>query len=439
MPIEVNDKGELIAPVSVYGNLRSDAMNEIVSKKMGFLSRWALLIFLFLLLILVTSTWFIHYPDVIKTRATLIATNAPKEIVTRQEGRLTRLFVRNNENVRQGTILGFIESNAKHDQVILLSTYLDTTIADLQKNNTQNIVSRFATNFDALGEIQQGYQQFMLAYQQFADYLQDGYYLKKKKNLDEDFTYLQKNHAILQQQRELMLKDLNLSEESYKANELLLKEKVISRQDDRNEQSKLLNKQLSIPQINATLLNNETQQREKQKETNELEHTISQQKIIFQQSVQTLQNLVEEWIKKYIIKAPVTGNITFLVPLQENQFLKAGKSLGFINPPDTRYYAEVNLQQYNFGKIDTGQQVQLRFDAYPFQEFGYVKGRLGYVTDLATDSGFLAHIQLPAGLVTNQFKMLHYRDGLKAEAQIITKDMRLMERFYYSLMGAVRR
>jgi HlyD family secretion protein len=439
MPIEVNDKGELIAPPLVYGNLRSEAMSEIISRKPGFLGRWALFIFLFILLLLAGATWFIHYPDVIKARAKLIATNAPKEIIVRQEGRLVKLFVQNSESVSKGTLMGFIESNAKHQQVLLLSAYLDTTLSDLHKNNTQNIVSRFATDFDALGELQQGYQVFMAAYQQFSDYLQDGFYLKKKKVLAEDLAYLQKNHDILQQQKELMLKDLDLSEESYKANASLLKEKVISKQDDRNEQSKLLNKQLSIPQINANFLSNETQQREKQKEISELEHSISQQKIIFQQAVQTIQSAVAEWIRKYVITASISGKITFLVPLQENQFLKQGQSLGFIDPLDTKYYAEINLPQYNFGKVDTGQQVQLRFDAYPYQEFGYVKGRLGYITDFATDSGFLGHIQLLNGLVTNQHKTLHYRDGLQAEAQIITKDMRLMDRFYFQVVSGVKR
>ncbi|WP_423275096.1 hypothetical protein, partial [Escherichia coli] len=121
--------------------------------------------------------------------------------------------------VSAGTIIGFIESNAKHEEVLLLRNYLDTAIADLQKNNTQNIESMFATTFDALGELQQGYQQFMISYQQFTDYLNNGFYLRKKKILGEDLTYLQKNHGIQQQQKELMLKDLNLSEESYKANE----------------------------------------------------------------------------------------------------------------------------------------------------------------------------------------------------------------------------
>jgi HlyD family secretion protein len=437
MPIEVNEKGELIAPA--YGNLRSEAMSELISHKPGFLGRWALLIFLFILILLFSATWFIHYPDIVTAKATLVATNAPKEIITKQDGRVVKLFIKNNEQVSEGAILGFLESNAKHEQVLLLGNYLNTTLNDLQKNNTQHIISRFTTGFDALGELQQGYQQFITAYQQFTSYLQDGFYLKKKKVLAEDLSYLEKNHAIILEQKELMLKDLHLSEESYQANESLLKSKVISKQDDRNEQSKLLGKQLSIPQVNASLLNNETQQRDKTKEIDELEHTISQQKIIFQQSVQTLQSLVNDWIKKYVLLSPVTGKLSYIVPIQENQFLKAGKLLGFVNPPDTKFYAEVNLPQNNFGKTDTGQQVQLRFDAYPYQEFGYVKGRLGYITDFATDSGFLAHIQLPNGLFTNQRKTLHYRDGLKAEAQIITKDMRLMQRFYNNVVGAVKR
>lgn len=415
------------------GNLRSDAMHELISRKQGFLSRWALLLFLVVLLILTAATWFIHYPDVITNNAILIATNAPKEIITRQEGRLVTLHIHNGEPVKKGDIIGFIESNANPVKVVSLGSYLDTTLFDLDHNNTQNIMRRFENRFDALGEIQTGYQQFMAACQQFTDYLQDGFYLRKKKVLSDDLAFLQKTALIVQQQKELLLKDLKLSEETYKANESLLRDKVISRQDDRNEQSKLLNKQMSIPQINTALLSNESQQRDKEKEITDLEHTISQQKIIFQQAVLTLQSIVKEWIKKYVLTAAISGRVSFIIPIQENQFFSNGKLLGYINPPDTHYYAEMNLPQRNFGKIKTGQRVQLRFDAYPYGEFGFVNGKLDYITDFATDSGFLAHINLPEGLRTNQRKLLRYHDGMKAEALVITKDMRLLERFYYQI------
>jgi multidrug efflux pump subunit AcrA (membrane-fusion protein) len=439
MAEEAPEKIEPTSGISAQSDLRSEAMSELMSRRPGFLGRWALPLFLLILILLVCATWFIHYPDIIKTKATLIATNAPKEIVIRQEGRLVKLFVQNDDSVSKGKILGYIESSANHQQVHGLSILIDTTVSDLHKNSTQNIVTRFGTNFDGLGELQQGYQQFVTAQQQFIDYLQNGFYLKKKRVLDEDLSSLIKNHEIVQQQKELLVKDLNLSEETYKANVSLLKDKVISKQDDRNEQSKLLSKQLSIPQINATLLANETQQREKKKEISDLEHSISLQKVIFQQATQTFQNLINEWKKKYIIDAPISGKVVFLVPLQENQFLTAGKSIGFISPGDSHFYAEITLPQYNFGKASTGQPVQLRFDAYPYQEFGFVAGKLSYISSIPSDSGFLGHIQLDRGLMTNQRRSLQYREGLKAEALIITEDMRLLQRFYNNVTSLGKR
>ena len=420
-------------------SLRSEAMNEIISRKPGFLENWALLFYLSIIILLLGSTWIIHYPDIIKVRATLISTNAPKEILSRQDGRIIKLLVHNNETVSKGAIIAFIESNAAHEEIIHLSDALDSTNIDLAKNNMQHISNRFSTNYILFGELQQNYQKFISAYQQFKDYLEDGYYLKKKKILNEDILFLRKNYAILQQQKSLVLKDLNLSEETYKATEQLYKDKVISKQDDRNEQSRLLNKQISIPQINASLLNNESLQREKQKEISELEHSISIQKTIFQQSLLTLKSFVDEWEMKYIIRAPLEGKLIFSAPLQENQFIRSGKYLGFIVPNNSQYYAEVFLPQFNFGKINKNQIVQLRFDAYPYQEYGFLKGQITYISDLPTDSGFLAHIQMPNGLITNLKQQIHYREGLKAEALIITKDLRLAERFYYNISSTINR
>jgi HlyD family secretion protein len=40
------------------------------------------------------------------------------------------------------------------------------------------------------------------------------------------------------------------------------------------------------------------------------------------------------------------------------------------------------------GEADTVMQVQLGFDAYPYQEMGFVKGKLNHISKIATDSGF---------------------------------------------------
>ncbi len=81
-------------------------------------------------------------------------------------------------------------------------------------------------------------------------------------------------------------------------------------------------------------------------------------------------------------------------------------------------------------------KVQLRFDAYPYQETGFLPGTLAYISNIAVDSSFWGSVRLENGLITNQNKPMHYKTGLKAEALIITKDMRLLERLYHSIVKA---
>lgn len=418
-------------------SLRSVAVSEIVSRRPGFTERWALFIFLIILLLLSAGTWFIKYPDVIQANATLTAANAPKEIITRQEGKLIQLFVNNDDNVVQGQTVAWIESSASHKEVLALSILLERGIKFLLINETEKVSDLFKSSFQNLGELQPSFQQFTSSWQQFNDYLVNGYYYKRKQILFSDFVYLQKMHKALERQKTLTEQDLQLTQESVDANYTLYDSKVISKQDLRDQKSKLVNKQISLPQLESSLLSNENFQSEKQKEINELEHNISQQKIIFQQALQTLKSLTDEWEKRFIITAATKGKIVFIIPLQENQYMQAGKTIGYVNPVSSKYYAQVTLPQNNFGKINVGQKVQLRFEAYPYQEFGVVEGRLKYISKVPSDSGFLCNIELQNGLITNYKKQIQYRSGLKSQALVITKDSRLMQRFYYNLVKSI--
>jgi HlyD family secretion protein len=419
--------------------VRSDAVTEIISARPDFFSRWALIIFLALLLVLLVCSWFIRYPDVIQSQARLMATNAPMEVMPRQDGKLIRLLVSNDDTVAQDQMIAWIQSTASHANVIALSSRLTDGIALLTKNETEKVSGLFSGRFYNLGELQTAYQHFTAAWIQFNDYLVNGYYYRQKKTLLDDLAYLKKINGSIRQQLELTEQDLQLTEESFDSSNSLFTDKVISREDLRAQRSRLVNRRLSVPQLTSSLFTNENQQVNKQKEIDELEHNIRQQKIIFLQELQTLKSLADDWMTRYIIRAPAAGKIVFLVPLQENQFIQSGKMLGFVNPVNSHYYAQVNLPQYNLGMAQVGQRVKLRFDAYPYQEFGVVEGRLQYISKISTDSGFLANIDLPNGLVTDYKKEIQYRWGLKSQALIITRDKRLLQRFYYALSGKFHR
>ncbi|MDO6434795.1 HlyD family efflux transporter periplasmic adaptor subunit [Flavitalea sp. BT771] len=420
-------------------SFRSEEAIELLLARKSFFSTWALLLFLILILILFVVAWFVRYPDIIQANATLTARNAVKEINVRQSGKLIELFVSNDEQVHEDQTIGWIESVADHRQVIRLSVALDKSVKIISMGQMEQISELFTDKFKDLGELQPAYQQFLTAMQQFNDYLVNGYYQKRRAILLKDLEGLEKISATLSRQGDLSRQDLNLTSEELISNDTLYKYKVISSQDMRTEHSKFISKQMNLSQAEMSLLSNANEQRDKQKEINELEHTISQQNVIFQQAIETLKSAVDDWRKKYIIESPIEGRVVFIIPLQRNQLLQAGKQVGFVNPSDTRYYAQVNLPQGNFGKISLGQKVQLRFDAYPYEQYGTVDGILDYISKVPSDSGFLANIELPNGLATNQKKEIQYYPGLKSQALIITEDLRLLQRLFYKLVKGTDR
>ena len=193
-----------------------------------------------------------------------------------------------------------------------------------------------------------------------------------------------------------------------------------------------------MPQINNAIIGNESDQNAKEKEIAELDNTIIQQKIIFQQVLSTLKSQVDEWKKKYLLIAPTDGKVTFVALIQENQQLQSAQTICYINPENTHYFAQLVIPQANLGKVAVGQKVLLKFSSYPFQEFGAVYGKIEFISRVATDAGYFAKIALQNGLTTNYGKQIFYRDGLQGNAEIITKDLRLLQRFYYDLMKQVK-
>ncbi len=441
MPVEINDSGKIIE-LSPNGNgddhlLRSTDVTELISKKPSFIVRWGISILLLIAACLLTATWFIRYPDIVPATGVLNSINAPKEVIAKIAGKLVKLFAKEGQQVSKNEVLGFVESTASHAEVISLAIMLDT-ISNLIEDSKANEVSDFiAANFNNLGELQTAYQTFSQSIQEFGKYLKNGFYLKKKKMLALDMSYLRQLHTELLQQRKLLTQDLALADSTFQAQESLKKNKVISSMDYRAEKSKLIARQITLPQVNSSVINNESQQHEKLKEIAELENQILQQKNIFIQSLNTIKSQVEEWKKKYLLVAPVDGKISFATFLQENQELKNGQLIGYVNPGNTNYYIEAIVPQYNFGKVMIGQNVLLRFPAYPYSEFGSVEGRISFISNMPTDSGYLAKIVLPEGLLTNYKKQIQYHSGLTVQADIVTAKMRLLERLFNNMRKQV--
>lgn len=414
-------------------------IEDIISNKPPFIVRWGTILFLILLIFLATICWYIKYPDIIEAPAKLTSINAPKQVISLTTGKLIRLKVKENEQVKQGDVLGFIESTANYNEVSNLDAKIAEARQILTNNSTEKLSFVFNNNYAQLGELQQTYQTLTQAYLSFRNYLAKGFYPKKKSMLFKDIDNLKKLHTNLEEQKALQQQDLGITQKTFEANESLKKNNVISDFDFRAEQSKLINKKLTLPQIDAAIITNESQQNDKHKEIEELENNIAQQKEIFQQALNTFKSQLDDWKKKYLLTAPIDGKVSFASFMQENQQLQSGQTVCFINPENSEYFAQIIIPQTNFGKVATGQKVLIKFNSYPYQEYGYINGKVDFISHIPTDSGYLAKVNFSNGLTTTYNKQVQYRDGLTAQAEIITNDIRLLQRFYYSLVKQIRK
>lgn len=114
--------------------------------------------------------------------------------------------------------------------------------------------------------------------------------------------------------------------------------------------------------------------------------------------------------------------------------VKANARLNAVNAP-----MEMLIPAYNISKVRTGQEVIIKFQAYPYEQFGSVTGRIASINTSPTDSGFPAKVILPKGLHTNYNRSLQYQNGLSAQADIIVENTSLLERFYANLKQQVSR
>lgn len=418
--------------------LLSNEVQEIISYKPIWILRNGITLFLIIICCLIASTFFISYPDVVHAGAMLTSINAPKEVKTKMDGRLIRLYAAEGRYVKQNELLGFMESRANHYEVISLSQTIDE-LQLLMSNGKAEVITRYLLQpYQNLGEAQQAYQSFTQNFILFKQYLHNGYYLKRKVMLQNDMVYLQRLHANLLQQKEMQVEDLGLAKETFDANKSLKEDKVISPLDYRNEKSKYIGKALTIPQISSAIISNESSQHEKEKEILQLENDIAQQKGIFMQALNTVKAQLDEWKSKYLLVAPIDGKIAFTGFVQENQQLKNNQTVCFINPENTQYFVQINIPQNNFGKIKRGQKVLLKLPSYPFQEFGAITGKLDFISNIPTDSGYLAKVLLPNGLQTNYKRMVQYHEGLSAQAEIITEDLKLSDRLLNQLTSVIK-
>ena len=147
-------------------------------------------------------------------------------------------------------------------------------------------------------------------------------------------------------------------------------------------------------------------------------------------SGEQVMNAINSWKLNYCLYAPINGKITFTTYWNENQYIPSGDTVCTIVPESKdSLIGKAQLPAVRSGKVQTGQRVIVRFSNYPDEEFGTVEGRVASVSLVPAEENYMVEITFPNGLTTNYGKTLPILQEMPATAEIITDDLRLIERF----------
>ena len=416
--------------------IRSEEVQEILTKVPNWMIRWGNTLLLVFIVMLITISWFVKYPDVITTEAMVTTSNPPEKLFANANGQFELILVSDGDSVVIDQPLAVIENTASYSDITQLKRIIDTIRID-KGNFFFPIESLPLLN---LGDLNTSFATFDNDY---SDYLSNKKYKPyENEALARNFSLLQAQGRLnnLLIQKEQNLQQLKSREKFFKETQTRLYEVgAISRVD--YEQSRIdfiesqkAHKSLlnSINQLQELIANSKKDIKggdieNIQKETRLLKKSI--------QSFYQLKKALKDWERQYVLKSSINGQVSFLSYWDKNQTVKIGDQIFTIIPLKNKsFIAKVTAPAANSGKIKKGQKVQIQLANYPSDEYGELNGTITSISQVPNQEGnYLIDVTLPKKLITSYDREIEFRQEMKGAANIITEDLRLIERFFYQL------
>ncbi len=412
--------------------LRSEEVQDILTRVPHWMIRWGTVLIFGIILMLFFVSWFLKYPDIVKTEITITTTIPPEKLVAKTTGRIEAILVKNKTAILDNTTLAVMENNANYKDIFRLKNSLD----HFDLNGSKKFPFHLLKNAQ-LGDVENAYAVFQKEYvaEELNTQLQP-FQVENKAQHAENTQIATRLH-ILEQQKIINESELQLQKNDVNRFEILYGKGVVSTQEFENKKLGYLQadknyKSLlsSISQLKSALIENSKSSQStainSTKENVNLDRSVTQ-------SFYQLKKAITDWELTYTLKSSIAGVVTFLQIWTENQTITSGDNVFSIIPNTQKgYIGKVKALALNSGKIKIGQKVNIRLFNFPDREFGALKGvvkNISLVPD--KDGNLLLDVTLPKGLKSSYNKRIPFQQEMKGSADIVTQDLRLLERILY--------
>jgi HlyD family secretion protein len=359
--------------------------------------------------------------------------------VAKTNGRIDTLLVTEKQHVTHNQLLAIIENTANTEDIM----WLDNAVRAVRANDYLPLRPLLQ-----LGDLQPHYNTLQKSLSDYNYFLTTDYHNKKIATINKQ---IEVQKIILNQgnrQLKLQQEQLQLAELQFKRDSNLYVQKVIaqaeyetaratklqSTQTYENTQTALENQKIGILQLEQSIFDLEQQRNDQ----------LSQHEIAINIALDQLKASLTAFQKTYFLKSPTDGKITFTKYWQKNQNVSAGETILTVIPSDTtKIIGKIFLPPQGAGRVKTGQTVNVKFDNFPYMEYGMVKTTVKNIALVPFAEGenqfYVLEVDFPNNLTTNYNKTLLFSQQMSGTAEIITEDLRLIDRFLNPIKSVLKK
>jgi hemolysin D len=235
------------------------------------------------------------------------------------------------------------------------------------------------------------------------------------------------NKVIYQLQADIRQSESKLLEQNREYQQISAQQKVAIQQAELRLKEQQANRDSLLQGGKLAIFKSEEQLKDLQSQIVTLNTEISQTK----QQIAEL----ERQLAQKVIRAPIAGTILQLPFKQPKSFIQTGQLVAQIAPQGATTILKVLMPSENTGFLKTGMPVKVKFDAYPFQDYGVIAGKVQNVSpdSKLVDAGngkieaFEVDVMLDRDYIQSQGKRIPLNLGQTATAEVIVRQRRSID------------
>lgn len=413
----------------------SSPVENLIGNPPSSIVRWGMGAIAIVFVVAIIASWFISYPYIISGKIVLSTSNPPASMMAHTSGQIKTMFVEEGQKVSRDEYLALIETTADIESVQWLSRMLEDNIEGVNSPNEESRLLKSPQN-PQLGELGTFYSSYKASLDNYLNHLSVDYYGKKIEAVINEISGINEYLEQLEVKETLYIEKLKLVESEYLRDSTLYSNDVRSLQELEGTKRMFFDEKILLEQVRLDKKSRLIDRASRYQSLEDYKAAREDEKrklytLFLNESIK-LQGELEIWYMKHLLKSPIDGRVTFSRFWAENQLVQEGDIVMTIVPEgDNRIIGRVELSMKRSGEVEAGQKVLIKLGAYPFLEYGVVEGLVESISQVATDDIYVVDVSLPDGMQTNYEKELQFNQNMSGTAEIITEEMRLIERIIY--------